>query len=51
MLDSIINTIYSQKYTDGSYLIVYFSKKLISAEFNYNIYNKELLVIIKALRE
>jgi RNase H-like domain found in reverse transcriptase len=33
------------------YLIVYFSRKIISIELNYNIYDKELLVIIEALRE
>jgi RNase H-like domain found in reverse transcriptase len=47
----MISTIYSQKYKDRLYPVVYFSRKIISVELNYNIYNKELLVIIKALRE
>jgi hypothetical protein len=51
ILDGAINTIYSQKYKDKLYLVVYFSRKIISAELNYNIYDKELLAIIKALRE
>jgi hypothetical protein len=51
ILDSIISTIYNQKHTDRLYPVVYFSKKIISIELNYNIYNKELLVIIKTLKE
>jgi hypothetical protein len=31
--------------------MVYFSRKIIFIEFNYNIYDKELLIIIKALKE
>ena len=33
------------------YLEAYYSKKLILAELNYDIYNKELLVIITVLKE
>jgi hypothetical protein len=31
------------------WLVAYFSQKIIPAELNYNIYNKELLVIVTAL--
>jgi hypothetical protein len=33
------------------YLIVYFLLKYSAAECNYKIYNKELLAIIKSLKE
>ena len=33
------------------YLIAYYSWKLILIELNYNIYNKELLAIVAALKE
>ncbi len=33
------------------YPIVYFSRKLLLAELNYNIYNKELLAIIRLFKE
>jgi hypothetical protein len=49
--DGTISAIYSQKHKDRLYLVVYFSRKIIFAELNYNIYDKELLVIIKALKE
>jgi hypothetical protein len=38
-----ISAVYSQKYRDGLYLVVYFSRKIISAELNYNIYNKKVV--------
>ena len=31
--------------------VVYYSRKITGLELNYNIYNKELLVVVKALRE
>ena len=31
--------------------MVYYSKKLIPLELNYNIYNKELLAIVAVLKE
>jgi hypothetical protein len=38
--------------TDGVlYPVVFFSWKLSSAEYNYEIYNKELLTIINALEQ
>jgi hypothetical protein len=30
-------------------IIIYYSKKLINIELNYNIYNKELLAIVLVL--
>ena len=39
-------------YNDGKlYLIIYFLTKYSAAEYNYDIYNKELLAIIKVLEE
>ena len=48
----IIRGILSQYNKDGVlYSIVYFSKRLNSAEYNYEIYNKELLAIIKYFKQ
>ncbi len=33
------------------YFIVFFLKKLYKLEFNYSIYNKELMVIIESFKE
>jgi hypothetical protein len=41
----------AKKNKDRLYLVVYFSRKIIFAELNYNIYDKELLVIVEVLRE
>ena len=40
----------SQDFTDGCHPIAYFSKSLLPAERNYDIYNRKLLAIISALR-
>ena len=41
-----------QKHKDKiQHLVVYYSRKLILLELNYNIYNKELLVIVIVLKE
>ena len=41
-----------QKYKDRvQHLIIYYSQKITPLELNYNIYNKELLVIIVVLKE
>ena len=41
-----------QKYKDKIWhLVVYYSRKLIPLELNYNIYNKELLAIVTVLKE
>ena len=52
LLNFILKAYIVQKYKDKiQYLIVYYSKKLIPLELNYNIYNKELLAIITVLKE
>ena len=40
----------SQDFSDGRHPIAYFSKSLLEAEINYNIYDRELLAIICALK-
>jgi len=40
----------SQQFSDGRHPIAYYSKSLLSAECNYNIYNRELLAIIYAVK-
>ena len=52
LLDFILGACMVQKYKDKIwYLVVYYSKKLILLELNYNIYNKELLAIITVLKK
>ena len=51
-LDYAIGAILSQSDKQGrQQLVVYYSRKLSAVELNYNIYNKELLAIIDAIRE
>ena len=40
-----------QKYLNGQHLVAYYSYKMTPPELNYNIYNKELLGIVAALKE
>ena len=40
-----------QKYLDRWYLVIYYSYKMTPLELNYDIYNKELLGIIAALKK
>jgi len=40
-----------QKYPDRWHLVAYYSWKITPPELNYNIYNKELLGIVTALKE
>lgn len=50
--DYISGGIIMQKDENGKlYPVAYFSKKLNPAEYNYTIYNKELLAIIRAFKE
>ena len=50
--DFILGAYMVQKYKDKIWhLVVYYSKKLIPLELNYNIYNKELLAIVAVLKE
>ena len=52
LLDFILKTYMVQRYKDGiQHLIVYYSRKLIPPELNYNIYNKELLAIVIVLKK
>ena len=51
VLDFILGVYLVQKYLDGWYLVIYYSHKMIPLELNYNIYNKELLGIVAALKE
>ena len=52
LLDFILKAYIIQRYKDGiQHLIVYYSRKLIPPELNYNIYNKELLAIVTVLKK
>ena len=52
LLDFILEVYIVQKYKDKiQYPIIYYSRKLTPLELNYNIYNKELLAIITALKK
>ena len=52
ILDFIIRVYLQQKHKDKvQHLVAYYSQKITLLELNYNIYNKELLVIVAALKE
>jgi len=52
MLDFVLGVYLLQKHVDKVwYPVTYYSKKLIPLELNYDIYNKELLGIVVALKE
>src|SRR5580692_96198 len=52
LLNFILGVYIVQKYEDKIwYSVVYYSRKLIPPELNYNIYNKELLTIVAVLKE
>ncbi len=52
VLDFIIKVYLQQKHKDKiQYPVIYYSYKITPLELNYNIYNKELLAIIIALKE
>ena len=50
VLDFILGVYLVQKYPDRWHLVVYYSRKITPLELNYNIYNKELLGIVTALK-
>ena len=51
ILDFVLGIYLVQKYLDRWHLVIYYSYKMTPLELNYNIYNKELLGIIIALKE
>ena len=52
LLDFILGIYLMQKHKDKvQHLVIYYSYKIILLELNYNIYNKELLAIIIALKK
>jgi hypothetical protein len=51
-LDFVLRAYIVQRYNNGVwYSVIYYSKKITPLELNYNIYNKELLAIITALKK
>ena len=50
-LDFILGVYLVQKYLNGWHLVAYYSRKMTPLELNYDIYNKELLGIIAALKK
>ena len=51
VLDFTLGTCLVQKYPDRQHPVAYYSYKMTPPELNYNIYNKELLGIVVALKE
>jgi len=52
ILDFILKVYLLQKHVDRVWHpVVYYSRKLILLELNYNIYNKELLEIVAVFKE
>ena len=50
--DYIITNVFSQLNEKGNfYLIIFFFSKMFSEKYNYKIYDKELLIIIKAFKK
>ena len=50
-LDFALGIYLIQKYLNGQYLVIYYSRKITPPELNYNIYNKELLGIVAVLKK
>ena len=51
VLDFALGAYLIQKYLNRWHLVTYYSHKMIPLELNYNIYNKELLGIVAALKK
>ena len=51
ILDFTLGVYLVQKYPDRQHLVIYYSCKMTPLKLNYNIYNKELLGIVTALKE
>ncbi len=49
--DSVVAGVLSQKYEEHWLLVAFFSKTMNLAKYNYQIYNKEMLAIVKSLEE
>ena len=49
--DFVLGAYLVQKYLNRQHLVAYYSRKMTPPELNYDIYNKELLGIITALKE
>ena len=51
VLDFALGAYLLQKHPDRWHLVTYYSQKITPLELKYNIYNKELLGIVIALKE
>ena len=51
ILDFALGAYLLQKHQDAQHPVAYYSRKIIPPELNYDIYNKELLGIVTALRK
>ena len=51
ILDFILGVYLVQKHPDRWHLVIYYSCKITPLELNYDIYNKELLGIVTALKK
>ena len=49
--DFILGIYLIQQYLNRWHLVIYYSRKMTPLELNYNIYNKELLGIVAALKK
>ena len=49
-LDQALGAYFNQYYKKWLYLVAFYSRKFLSAELNYIIYNKELLAIINTFK-
>jgi hypothetical protein len=49
--DRVIARVLSQKHKEHWLPVVFFSKTINLAEYNYQIYDKEMLAIVKSLEE
>ena len=51
-IDQVLDSVLSQKdKSENLHLVVFYSHKFTELEINYKIYDKELLVIIKAFKQ
>ena len=50
-LDRALGVYLKQYYNRQLYLVTFYLRKLLPAELNYNIYNKELLAVINTFKQ